>query len=448
MDIKSQLYSYYLEILNEISTYDTKNQTKVNLDYQNLDESELLTNIKELNSQMIDCKVSKIISLNNENKEYFQLENYVKKIEYDLKYYLRLNFEYKIQNDALEEKIKIYRMMQEDFEELKEKVRYESGRFLTNERKDNEIIIIRQENAILKKELAKLEKINKLNEILKNDYSNKIKKLENDIQELNKKLKECQELNNKNENDNSNNNNYCENSNSHKLNKGGINININNNENTLSKWFLKHDIENVNSIIPNNIKNKNNLNNFKNLKNLFHKNTICTNKRPANYNIIKSLYMNSNNNSMKNNINSSTMSTINTNNIFTSNYNKIMNNVNQNKIRNTLKTKYGGVKHQRKNNSISMKIEKEEDKSLSLNKYIKSNNDKYMYKSDRKKVNSKPFNKIINFKPSVNYPLSCKHQSASRLNNFKNKKIGLNNNFNEYKTRKNNSALNIRINSK
>jgi hypothetical protein len=339
-------------------------------------------------------------------------------------------------------------MMQEDFEELKEKVRYESGRFLTNERKDNEIIIIRQENAILKKELAKLEKINKLNEILKNDYSNKIKKLENEIEQLEKKLKECQELNNKNENNDNSNNNHCENSNCHKLNKGGINININNNENTLSKWFLKHDIENVNSIIPNNIKNKSSLNNFKNLKNLFQKNTICTNKRPANYNIIKNLYMNSNNNTMKNNINSSSMSTINTNNIFTSNYNKIMNNVNQNKIRNTLKTKFGGVKHQRKNNSISMKIDKEEDKSVSLNKYIKSNNDKYTYKSDRKKVNSKPFNKIINFKPSANYPLSCKHQSASRLNNFKNKKIGLNNNFNEYKTRKNNSALNIRINSK
>ena len=448
MDIKSQLYSYYLEILNEISTYDSNNQSQVNLDFQNLNVSELIANIKELNSQIINCKVSEMISLNNENEVYFQLENYVKKIEYDLKYYLRLNFEYKIQNDALEEKIKIYRMMQEDFEELKEKVRYESGRFLTNERKDNEIIIIRQENAILKKELAKLEKINKLNEILKNDYSNKIKKLENEIEQLEKKLKECQELNNKNENNDNSNNNHCENSNCHKLNKGGINININNNENTLSKWFLKHDIESVNSIIPNNIKNKSSLNNFKNLKNLFQKNTICTNKRPANYNIIKNLYMNSNNNTMKNNINSSSMSTINTNNIFTSNYNKIMNNVNQNKIRNTLKTKFGGVKHQRKNNSISMKIDKEEDKSVSLNKYIKSNNDKYTYKSDRKKVNSKPFNKIINFKPSVNYPLSCKHQSASRLNNFKNKKIGLNNNFNEYKTRKNNSALNIRINSK
>lgn len=444
MDIKSQLYSYYLEILNEISTYDSKNQTKVNLDYQNLDESELLTNIKELNSQMIDCKVSKIVSLNNENKEYFQLENYVKKIEYDLKYYLRLNFEYKIQNDALEEKIKIYRMMQEDFEELKEKVRYESGRFLTNERKDNEIIIIRQENAILKKELAKLEKINKLNEILKNDYSNKIKKLENEIQELNKKLKECQELNNKNENDNSNNNNYCENSNSHKLNKGGINININNNENTLSKWFLKHDIENVNSIIPNNIKNKNSINNFKNLKNLFHKNTICTNKRPANYNIIKNLYMNSNNNSIKNNINSSTMSTINTNNIFTSNYNKIMNNVNQNKIRNTLKTKYGGVKHQRKNNSISMKIDKDEDKSISLNKYIKSNDNKFTYKSDRKM--KKSFSKIASFKSTDNGPMSCQNKSSSKIRKYLNKKIGSNNN--EFRMKKNNSALNIKVNSK
>ena len=169
MNIKPLLYSYYLDILNEISTYSTKTLffPDKSLDYQKINISDLITNIKESNSELIKCKISKITSLCKDNKNYFQLENYIKKIECDLKYYLRLNFEYKIQNDALEEKIKIYRMMQEDFEDLKEKVKYEGGRFLTNERKDNEIIIIRQENAILKKELAKFERNNKLNEILK-----------------------------------------------------------------------------------------------------------------------------------------------------------------------------------------------------------------------------------------------------------------------------------------
>jgi hypothetical protein len=446
MDIKSQLYSYYLDILNELSSFSlsaNEYDSMDNLDYQNLNISDILMNIKESTKKLINSKVSEIINLNKNTENYYQLENYVKKLEFDLKYYLRLIYEQKIQIDVLEEKIRIYRMMQEDYEELKEKVKYEGGRFLNNERKDNEIIIIRQENTILKKELAKNEKINKLNDILKKDYLSKINNLQNENIRLKKKINELQETNmvkiNKNENNEKNSNN---NANNNKLNKTGIN----NNENTLSKWFSNHDIESVNSIIPNNIRNKNNL--LKNLKQLFPKNTISNNKRSTNYNIIKNLYMNSNNNA-KNNINSSTISSMSTNNIFTANYNKIINNINYKNVRHSLKKKYGfGLKNQQKNNSISMKIDKEEDKSTSINKYIKSNNDKFMYKSDRKKINTNQFNKIMSFKPMINYPLSCKHKTSSKLTKFKNKKIGLTNNYNEFKTKKNHSALNIRINSK
>ena len=102
------------------------------------------------------------------------MENYIKKIENDLRYYIRQYYEYKIQNDALEEKVRIYGLMQEEFEELKDKVKFEGGRFLNNERKENEIIILRQENTILKKEIAKFEKLQKLNETLKKDYIIKI----------------------------------------------------------------------------------------------------------------------------------------------------------------------------------------------------------------------------------------------------------------------------------
>ena len=189
MDIKSQLYSYYLDLLNEISSFSSninRSYSNKNLDFQNLNISDIIINIKEATTQLLNDKVSEIIALNKNNKNYYQLENYTKKIESDLKYYLRLYFEYKIQNDALEEKIRIYRIMQEDFEELKEKVKYEGGRFLNNERKDNEIIILRQENTILKKELSKLEKNNKINEILNKDYMNKIKNLENEIELLKK----------------------------------------------------------------------------------------------------------------------------------------------------------------------------------------------------------------------------------------------------------------------
>ena len=163
--------------------------------------------------------------------------------------------------------------------------------------------------------------------------------------------------------------------------------------------------------------------------------------------------MNSNNSIKYNpNINSSSMSTVNTNNVFTCNYNKIIGNMNRKNSRHSLKKskKSGNKNHQRKCNSISMKLDKDENRSFSANKFIKSNNDKYTYKSDRKKINTIQFDKIKIFKYNIgDYPLSCKHKNTtSKINKFKSKKIGLNYCWNEIKTKKNNSALNIRINSK
>ena len=449
MDVKSQLYSYYIDLLDELSSISSSRTNSLcNPDFGKLTTSDLILQIKESNKILCNEKIAQITAINKNNKNYYQLENYLKKIEFDLKYFIRQYYEYKIQNDALEEKVRIYGLMQEEFEELKEKVRYEGGRFLNNERKENEIIILRQENTILKKEITKFEKMQKLNETLKKDYIIKINYLQNEIDKLKKKLKEYQEssLNNKNNNKNENMDNPQSNNNAnniqkkyHKLNKALININnINNKENTLSKWFSKLEIDGINNIITNRTKKNLSLNYKKNLKNLIQKQTIFTNKRPSNYNIIKNLYMNSNNSIKYNyNINSSSMSTLNTNNVFTSNYNKIISNINHKNVRHSLKKKYG--KNNRKNNSISMKIEKDEERSLSANKF--------RYKSDKKKIKTMQFDKIKTFK-HVGYPLTCKHKTSSKIKKFKNKKIGLNNNYIEAKPKKNNSALNIRINSK
>ena len=461
MDVKSQLYSYFIDLLNEISSISQDDSISLpNLDYGDLTISNLILQIKESTRMLINEKISQIISLNKNNKNYFQLENYIKKIEYDIKYYIRQYYEYKIQNDALEEKVRIYGLMQEEFEELKEKVKYEGGRFLNNERKENEIIILRQENTILKKEIAKFEKLQKLNETLKKDYIIKINYLQNEIEQLKKKLIEYQEstLSNKNNNkankicknesnDNNQSNNKTNNTtkNFHKLNKALINVNnINNKENTLSKWFSKLDIDGINNIMTNRGKKNPSLNYKNNLKNLFQKQTIFTNKRPSNYNIIKNLYMHSNNSIKYNyNINSSSMSTLNTNNVFTCNYNKIISNINHKNMRHALNKKTGSKKnkHSRKNNSISMKLEKDEDRSLSVNKLFR-------YKSDKKKINTIQFDKIKIIKHVANYPLSCKNKNTSKIKKFKNKKIGLSNNCIETKPKKNNSALIIRINSK
>ena len=187
MDINSQLYSFYLELLNEISKYSSKRKIQYNNDnYENLCTNIIIEKIKASTLELIDLRIS--YNGNDKNNNYYLLENYTKKLEKDIKIFYHKLFEYKIHNDVLEDKIKMYRLMQEEFEELKEKVRYVGGKFLDNEKKDNEIIIIRQENDILKKEIAKYDRVNNLNETLKNNYLKKINDLQNEIEQLNKKL--------------------------------------------------------------------------------------------------------------------------------------------------------------------------------------------------------------------------------------------------------------------
>ena len=65
----------------------------------------------------------------------------------------------KIFKDSLENKLRGYIQIEEDYEDLKEKVRIESGRFMKNDRKDNEIKNLRRENSNIKKEVSKIKKI-------------------------------------------------------------------------------------------------------------------------------------------------------------------------------------------------------------------------------------------------------------------------------------------------
>ena len=83
------------------------------------------------------------IKLNN-NHNILVLENMIRKLEKDLKYHIKNEFMFKIQKETLDNKIKTYTEMEEEFESLKEKVRYEGGKFLNNDRKDNEIKILRR----------------------------------------------------------------------------------------------------------------------------------------------------------------------------------------------------------------------------------------------------------------------------------------------------------------
>jgi len=71
------------------------------------------------------------------NNEIFQYETILKKLESKERYLTKLNFQNKLQKDAMENKISDYMEMEEEFEEMKTKLKYEDGRFLNNDRKDN-----------------------------------------------------------------------------------------------------------------------------------------------------------------------------------------------------------------------------------------------------------------------------------------------------------------------
>ena len=170
-----------------------------------------------------------------DNNEMLKYETILKKLECKERYLTKLNFQNKLQKDAMENKISDYMEMEDEFEEMKTKLKYEDGRFLNNDRKDNEIIIIRGENSNLKKMIKKLEQqITDLNKEI-SEKTKLISDLETEKKNLKEKLEEAKKHNDI-------------------LNSHIININFNNMSGSNNKNSIQQN-NNVNSI--NNVENIN-----------------------------------------------------------------------------------------------------------------------------------------------------------------------------------------------
>ena len=331
--IKEELISLYQEIKKNIPNNKKFEDSEKNKEINSLT---LIENIKELISLLIKSNRELNNGANNNRtsndklmKDYSQLENQIIKIENDMKYYLKSFMQYKIQKDSLEMKLNAYMSLEEEYEELKQKVKYEGGKFLENDRKDNEIIIIRSENSSLKKEISKYEIKTKNNDIKIKEYKNKIKELQSSVESLNKKIYNLEKI----IKDNTIKNNT---------------ININNNNSSVN---LR--IKNIGKY---NGKKKENSNynsdyNLANLKKIIHLNN-SNNKRilpnfhsPKNDYISIGNYRNRNNKTRNNNNNNT--------NIFTSTYDKVTNGINSRKIIIPIKKEFSLIKQQR-NNSISV----------------------------------------------------------------------------------------------
>jgi hypothetical protein len=124
-----------------------------------------------------------------------QYENIIRKLESKERKLSKIIFQNKLQKDVMENKISEYMEMEDEFEEMKTKLKYEEGRFLKNDRKDNEIIIIRGENSNLKQSIKQLEEKINLLEKDKQDKTKIINELQDNMQKFKLKLKDLQKQN-------------------------------------------------------------------------------------------------------------------------------------------------------------------------------------------------------------------------------------------------------------
>ena len=214
--IKEELFSLFKEIKDDIPNDQLPLNNKTIQNISTLDSITLITYIKESLPLLISHKISEAITQNNNNnelsaefddnnnnlrKDYSQLENQIRKIESDNRYYVQLYLKCEIQKKVLDMKLNAYQYLEDEYEHLKEKVKYESGKFLDNEKKDNEIFILRAENSSLKKEIVNLEHNNKKKDKKINEYITIIKDLKNNIEKLNNKIFNLKQyFNNKNTN--------------------------------------------------------------------------------------------------------------------------------------------------------------------------------------------------------------------------------------------------------
>ena len=404
LDLKEQLYIFFLELKRELT------KKNIEIDKEQLEDiitstksTTILNYIRELVYMLINLKFPKEEEDTSKNKkinkdeELSQLESQIRKLEFDIRYFLEREFQHKIKRDTLEMKLNAYMEMESEFEELKDKVKYEGGKFLNNERKDNEIIILRQENSILKKEIEKYKENNKLYESKIKSEEEIIQDLKNQITNLNKKISTLEK----------------ENVNQPKTNNSSINININNNGNSSSKWIIKQENQEYSNY-------NNNLNGINN--NISSGSNFALKKRRIN-NFTKNYRKNSNNNSnlvgtkmgrydgsrgysglQSKNIKSHTRSinTIDNNNAFTSTYSKILNSL---CAKNKTPNKKDSKTINKKSNTICVE---DYDKTMIENKYASNKNKKF--KSNRKNIS---YNKIIGLIPNSRFPLSSKHQTKN-----------------------------------
>ena len=253
IEYRELLYSLYFDLMNEIKGGNIKYDKEEYEENISTTEIPIIINfIKETIPILINKKINEENNKNfiesskkiNENEQLLY-ENRLKYLESQLRFYIKKQLQYKIQKESFENKIKNYMNIQLEFEEMKQKLKYEDGKFMNNDRKDNEIEILRRENSNLKKAILKIEKENILIESKRIEE----KKLIENLKEQNEKYKKLIKKLEQSQKDISTN--------------SSINININNTNNQGSNLIINKNIETNNSNSSNSKKQIYNNKNYK-----------------------------------------------------------------------------------------------------------------------------------------------------------------------------------------
>ena len=415
INIKEELYILFLEIKGEL------NNRCIEIDKSQFDEKvanfktkTLINYLKEIVYTLLNNKfqINPKENNNNENRNNItdnntisisELENQIKKYQADIRNLIQKQFQYKIQKDANETKINSYKEMEKEYNLLKEKVKYEEGRFLTNERKENEILILREENSNLKKEILKSEKNSKNYESLIENEKMKIKELKMQLNQMTKKIL-LLESNQVNQNNNTN-NNYSTIHNNTISTKGR----------TPKRWSKRKDRDkeerlqsNNSHLTSNNTKSNHSLKKKKIINAKYSKLEVRgignsnerTLSRGNSTNII-------NLNTKKKRI-SKGITTIDNNSKISETYNKILNSLINYKVNNNVTAKKTIIVSNHKKNSASMYIENYEKTEERRNsKYSMNKNFKHFKNNTGSK--HKIYNKLMNGIPNSKVPMTSKN---------------------------------------
>ena len=422
INIKEELYILFLEIKGEL------NNKCIEIDKEQFDEKvsnfktkTLINYLKEIvytllnNKFQIKPKEKMEIENNNNipdiNTQIYELENEIIKYQADIRNLIQKQFQYKIQKDAMETKLNSYKEMEKDYNLLKEKVKYEEGRFLNNDRKDNEILILREENSNLKKEILKNEKNSKNYETLIESEKKRIKELKTQLSQLNKKLILLESnqliLNNTN-------NNYSTIHNNTISTKGR----------TSSRWSKTKDrerdrdreeilISNISHLTSNNtnlsVKKKKIINTkYSKLEmRAIGNSNERTLSRGNSTNLIKL-------NSKKKRSNQG-ITTIDNNSKISETYNKIFNSLLSVKSNNNLTTKKTIVTKSHKKNSASMLVDNNYEKQEEKRNSKRSLSKKIQHIKNNTGTKHKIYNKLMNGIPNSKIPLTSKNNISKNL---------------------------------